>query len=145
MHGLHSNMQTHIRTHTQTGRRLLVGPLVLPVIGVGVPPVVGRASVVAAVLASIAALLALFTLVVVLVDDLHLQAADVEGYGAQPEKTHAAHHGALDQQGGHGEQHQPPQGQEAAHVGGAAEGHAGAAQDEEGCGKIHVVLLHGSK
>lgn len=91
---------------------------------------------VAPVFAPLAALPALFLVLplLLLVDDLHLQAADVEGYRAEPEEGDAAHHRALEQQRRHRQQHHPPEGEDAADVRGAAERHTHTSQDEEGWG-----------
>lgn len=76
---------------------------------------------------------ALQTLVLVLlVYDFHLHLADEEGHRTQPEADHAAHYGVMEEQRGHRQQHQPPQGQEAAEVRGPAKQHADTPQDEEG-------------
>lgn len=82
-------------------------------------------------LAALPALLLILSLLV-LVDDLHLQPADVERYRAQPEEGDAADRCALEQQSRHRHQHHPPQSKEAADVRGAAKRHANASQDEEG-------------
>lgn len=141
--------QTHSHTYTYTHTRgetlnqsnthtfplsiqHLLRSLAVIVLTVMMSAVVGAA--VAPVLAPLAALPALLLILslLVLVDDFHLQPADVQRYRAQPEEGDAAHGCALEQQSRHRHQHHPPQGEEAADVRGAAERHAHASQDEEG-------------
>lgn len=99
------------------------------------PAVVGAA--VTSVFASLPAVLALVLVLrlLLVVYDLHLEAADVERHRAEPEEGDAAHCGALEKQRRHGQEHHPPQGEEAADVRGAAEWHAHASKDEEGWAK----------
>lgn len=93
----------------------------------------------------LAALPALFlVLSLLLVDDLHFQAADVERYCTEPEEGGAAHHGALEQQRWHGQQQHPPQGKEASNVWGGAERHTCTSQQKEGWGKASMVLMNKS-
>lgn len=93
--------------------------LLVRAFAVTVPRILGAA--VAPELAPLAAFPALLLVLclVLLVDDLHLQAADVQRYRTEPEEGDAAHHGALEQHGWHRQQHQPPQGKQAANVRGA--------------------------
>lgn len=69
-------------------------------------------------------------------NDLHLQAADVERYGTQPEEGSAGHYSRVEQHSRQREEHDPPQSQKTAHVRRSAERHAHSAQDEECCGRI---------
>lgn len=103
--------------------------------------VVGAA--VTSVLASLSALPALLLILslLILMDDLHLEAADVERYRAKPEEGDTAHHCALEQQSRHRQQHHPPQGEEAADVGGTAKRHTHASQDEKGLGEQNDTVL----
>lgn len=71
-------------------------------------------------LPALSALILVLPLLVPLVDDLHLQAADVQRYCTEPEEGDGAHSRSLEQQRWHRQQHHPPQGKEAANVRGAA-------------------------
>lgn len=74
-------------------------------------------------------------------DDLHLQAADVEGDGAQPEEGHRGDRQAVEKRHGDGEHHGAAEEEEAGQVGDAAVGDADAPEDEEaweGEGKLRA-------
>lgn len=113
-------------------RCLLVRPLAITVLTVVMSAVVG--ATVTPVFTPLAALPALILILSLLplMDDLHLQAADVERYCTEPEEGDAAHRGALEQQRWHRQQHHPPQGKKAANVRGTAKRHTHTSQDKEG-------------
>lgn len=119
--------ETHTHTHTHA-THLLVWPLAVTVLAV----LMSAVPTAFAPLPTVLALIVIFSLLL-LVYDLHLQAANVEWYCAEPEEGNAAHCGALEEQGRHGEQHHPAQGEEAADVRGTAKWHTHASQDEKSC------------
>lgn len=146
----HSHTFTHMRGNPESKQHTHAFPLSIQpllrslaviVLTVMMSAVVGAA--VAPVLAPLAALPALLLILslLVLMDDFHLQPADVQRYRAQPEEGDAGHGCALEQQSRHRHQHHPPQGEEAADVWGAAERHAHASQDEEGWGENRLMML----
>lgn len=87
----------------------------------------------------------LFLILVLVVNDLHLQAANVERYGAQPEEGSAGHHSRLEQHSGEREEHDPPQSQKTDHVWRSTERHTHSAQDEERCGTKGTKLSEQEK
>lgn len=126
--------QTLNQSQTHTHKRLVIPGRPLLVLSLAAAFLAVLSAAVASLLAPLAALpaLPLVLPLLVLVDDLHFQPAYVKRYGAEPEEGDGAHHGPVEQHSWRRQQHQPPQGEEAAHVGGAAEQHAHTAQDEEG-------------
>lgn len=86
-------------------------------------------------LAALPAFIAPVLFLILVVNDLHLQAADVERYGAQPEEGSAGHYSRVEQHSRQREEHDPPQSQKTAHVRRSTERHAHSAQDEERWGR----------
>lgn len=115
---------THAHTHT---KHLFVRPLAVAVLAV----LMSAIPTAFAPLPTVLALIVIFSLL--LVYDLHLQAANVERYCAEPEEGNSAHCGALKEQGRHGEKHHPAQADEAADIRGTAKWHTKASQDEKSC------------
>lgn len=96
-------------------------------------------------LGALPALISPVLFLVLVVNDLHLQAADVERYGTQPEEGSAGHHSSLEQHSGQREEHDPPQSQKTDHVRRSTERHTNSAQDEERCGTKGTKLSEQEK
>lgn len=69
--------------------------------------------------------------IILVVDDLHLQPADVERYCAQPEEGSAGHHSRVEQHCWQRQKHDPSQRKKTGHIWRSTEWHTHPAQDEE--------------